>query len=320
LLNEHVQLIVESADSPRPLSKVSQHWAQRIEKRNAIKDARQADNQAIDKAITQNRAITEAMLDSGATSNFIHSADGFELTGPLSKTVSTANGQIMRATMTALLPLTQLRAGAREAIVIPELKQALINAKQLADQGYATIFHPHLEGVTVHDNDGFKLVTSNPPLLQGWGEKGGLWTVPLAEEKAMNVYKLPSTKEVVIFQHAAGFPTKAMLLTSIRSNNLVTFPGMTADNIRKFFPESDETQKGHMKQTRQGVRSTKVIDEDAMLEAETHPKPTPGVKIKDVYLRVFDTTKKAMYTNQPGRFPITSAGGHKYTMVAVELD
>ncbi len=70
----------------------------------------------------------------------------------------------------------------------------------------------------------------------------------------------------------------------------------------------------------QGVRSTKVTDEDAMLKAETHPKPTPGIKLKDVYLWVFDTTKKAMYTDQPGCFPITSAGGHKYTMVAVELD
>ena len=155
--------------------------------------------------------------------------------------------------------------------------------------------------------------------LQGWRQKGGLWTVPLAEEKAMNVYELPSMKEVVRFQHAAlGFPMKAMLLTSICNNNLVTFPGMTADNIGKFFPESNETQKGHMKQT--GHRLTKVIDEDTMLKAGTHPKPTPGVKIKDVYLRVFDTTKKAMYTDQPGRFPITSAGGHKYTMVAVELD
>ena len=27
-----------------------------------------------------------------------------------------------------------------------------------------------------------------------------------------------------------------------------------------------------------------------------------------------------MYTDQTGRFPITSAGGHKCTMVAVELD
>jgi len=100
----------------------------------------------------------------------------------------------------------------------------------------------------------------------------------------MNVYEFPSTKEVVRFQHAAlGFPTKATLLTSIHNNNLATFPGMTADNIRKFFPESNQTQKGTMKQMRQGVRSTKVIDKDKMLEAETHPKPTPGVKIKDVY-------------------------------------
>jgi hypothetical protein len=95
---------------------------------------------------------------------------------------------------------------------------------------------------------------------------------------------------------------------------------MTADNINKFFPESNETQKGHMKQPGQGVRLTKVIGKDAMLKAETHPKPTPGVKIKDVYLLVFDTIKKAMYTNQTGHFPITSAGRHKYTMVAVELD
>jgi hypothetical protein len=108
LLIEHARLIVESADSPHPLSKVTQHWAQRIENRNAIKDVRRADNQAF---------IKEAMLDLGATSNFIQSADGFELTGPSSKTVSTANGQIMRATMTALLPLTQLRARAREATV-----------------------------------------------------------------------------------------------------------------------------------------------------------------------------------------------------------
>ncbi len=57
-----------------------------------------------------------------------------------------------------------------------------------------------------------------------------------------------------------------------------------------------------------------------MLKAEAIPQPKPGVKHKDMYLRVFDTTKKAMYTNQPGCFPITSAQGHKYTIVVVELD
>jgi hypothetical protein len=35
---------------------------------------------------------------------------------------------------------------------------------------------------------------------------------------------------------------------------------------------------------------------------------------------VFDTTKKSMFSNQTGKFPITSARGYKYIMVAVELD
>ena len=123
-------------------------------------------------------------------------------------------------------------------------------------------------------------------------------------ENALNVFELPSMKEVVRFLHAAlCYPTKATLLTSAQRGNLVTFPGLTPENINRHFPESDETQKGHMRQTRQGVRSTKVIDEDAMLGAPIQP----GIKHKDLYLRVFDATKKTMYTNQTGRFPITSA-------------
>ncbi len=58
-----------------------------------------------------------------------------------------------------------------------------------------------------------------------------------------------------------------------------------------------------------------MLDEDALLT-----NPTPGIKHKDAYLRVFDMTKKTMFTDQTGRFPITSAKVHKYTMVAVELD
>ncbi len=200
LLHDQVQMIVESPDGPRPISKVSQRWARGLAKRKLLQNNRRAENQAIDDAIKEVAAIKEAMLDSGATSNFIQSADGLELTGQSSKTVSTANGHVMKATMTALLPLRQLKARAREAIVIPEMStKALMSVKQLANQGYTTIFHPCLQGVTVHDNDSFILITSKPPLLQGWQDTGGLWTVPIVEETAMNVYELPSTKEVVRF-------------------------------------------------------------------------------------------------------------------------
>ncbi len=39
-----------------------------------------------------------------------------------------------------------------------------------------------------------------------------------------------------------------------------------------------------------------------------------------MYVKVYDATKRAMYTDQTGRFPVTSSQRHKYLMVAVELD
>ena len=105
----------------------------------------------------------------------------------------------MQATMTALLPLKQLKAGARKAIVIPDIQHALMSVKQLTDQEYTTIFHSYLEGASVHDNDSFKLIICKPPLIQAWREKGGLWTVPLSDKVTMNVNEFSSTKEVIRF-------------------------------------------------------------------------------------------------------------------------
>ena len=303
-----------TATLPRPLSKVSRRWARRLDR---WKERR------------KNRVYEEALLDSAATSSFVQSERGLQLTGKSNKVVITADGGSMQASSTGLLNLSTLRLEAREAIVVPGLKpKALMSVSPLANNGYTTIFHPYKQGVTVHDKDSFNLTFNLPPVLQGCRTEAGLWTVPLADEAtisqslnvdeaALNVYDLPSTKEAVRFLHAAlGFPTKATMLTAARNGNLVTFPGLTADNINRHFPESDETQKGHMRQSRQGVRSTKVPNEDAMLEV----KQTPGVKQKDVYLRVFDATKKTMFTDQSGPFPIKSRKNNQYIMVAVELD
>ena len=80
-----------------------------------------------------------------------------------------------------------------------------------------------------------------------------------------------------------------------------------------------------MKQSRQGVRLTKVIDKDAMLEAEMHPKPIPGVKIKDVYLRVFnfDTGKLLEHRQLLRDFKHkeiwTKAGANEFGWLAQEV-
>ena len=269
------------------------------------------------------------MLDSGASKTFVNSRRGIHLTGRSEKVVLTAGGTKLHATNTGLLSTTALSKGAREAIVVPGMSQpALMSVSTLADNGYTTVFLPGQEGVNVFNANDVDISSTAPPALQGWRDSRGVWMVPITDDKqsnidpnvtdtAMGVYELPSTKEVVRYLHAAlGSPTQATLLTAAQHGNLVTFPGLTPHNISRHFPESDETQKGHMKQTKQGVRSTKIVDEDAMLGINQQP----GVKHKDVYLIVFDATKKTMYSDQTGKFPITSARGNKYIMVAVELD
>ena len=269
------------------------------------------------------------MLDSGASKTFVNSRRGLQLTGPSDKVVVTAGGTKLHATNTGMLSTRALSKGAREAIVVPGMRQgALMSVATLANNGYTTVFLPGQQGVNVFNANNVTISATAPPALQGWRDGRGLWMVPIVDqpqsrsgtdvtESAMGVYELPSTKEVVRFLHAAlGYPVQATLLTAAQHGNLVTFPGMTPTNIARHLTESDETQKGHMRQTRQGVRSTKIVDDDAMLGL----KQQPGVKHKDVYLMVFDATKKSMFTDQTGRFPITSARGNKYIMVAVELD
>ena len=203
-----------------------------------------------------------------------------------------------------------------------------MSVSTLANNGYTTVFIPGNGGVDVSRANDAVISLTAPPALHGWWDGRGLWMVPVVDdnpislgldvaETAMGVYKLPSTKEVVRFLHAAlGNPTQATILTTAQHGNLVTFPNLTPQNILGHFPESDETQKGHMKQTKQGVRSTKIVDVDAMLSF----KQQPSVKHKDVYLMVFNATKKSMFSDQTGKLPITSARGNKYIMVAVELD
>jgi hypothetical protein len=192
---------------------------------------------------------------------------------------------------------------------------ALMSVATLANNGYMTVFIPGQEGIDIFRAKDVIISPTALPALQGWRDDRGLWMVLMVDEPtispgidvaeaAMGVYELPSTKEVMRFLHAAlGHRTQATLLTAAQHGNLVTFPGMTPQNVSRHFPESDETPKGHMKQTKQGVRSTKVVDKDAMLGFQ----PKPGVKHKDNYLMVFDATKKSMFSDQTGKFPITSA-------------
>ncbi len=173
------------------------------------------------------------MLDSGASKMFINSQRGLHLTGLSDKIIITTSSTKLQATHTGLLSTRALSKGAREAIVVPGMSQpALMSVSTLADNGYTTVFLP--KGVDVYRADDVAISSMAPPALQGWQDGRGHWMVPIADvaEMATSAYDLPSTKEVVRFLHATlGYPVKATLLTVAQHGNLVTFSGMTPQNI-----------------------------------------------------------------------------------------
>jgi hypothetical protein len=56
------------------------------------------------------------------------------------------------------------------------------------------------------------------------------------------------------YHAAAGFPTKLTWIAAIKNKQYASWPGLTAEAVQKHFPESEETQKGHMKKQKAGIR------------------------------------------------------------------
>ena len=92
------------------------------------------------------------------------------------------------------------------------------------------------------------------------------------------------------------------------------WPILTERNVNKYFPDTDETPKGHMNKTRKNVRSTKWAPLESFVSAEMK-----GKKVRDVYVRVYDA-RETTFLDQTGQYPIQSKQGHKYSMVMVEVD
>jgi hypothetical protein len=147
-----------------------------------------------------------------------------------------------------------------------------------------------------------------------------LQTTREKREEASNVYNLPSIEQSIKYLHAAaGYPVEDTWIKAINAGNYTTWPSITPAVVQKHFPESDKTQKGHMKRQRQGVRWTKVLEsipeeEDRATEADDSPTLHKPKKMKDVYIKIH-MASETMYTDQPGRFPATSSRGNQYIMV-----
>lgn len=81
---------------------------------------------------------------------------------------------------------------------------------------------------------------------------------PETREAIHNMYKLPST------EYADKLLTDCCWISikgnaAMKAGNYATWLIITVKNINEFFPESAKTQKGHMRQAKEGVQSTKTV-------------------------------------------------------------
>jgi hypothetical protein len=101
----------------------------------------------------------------------------------------------------------------------------------------------------------------------------------LTESKQCLQYSI-NEKSVRYLHAAAGFPVKESWIDAIKAGNYTTWPGLNVKVVNRYFPESDETQKGHMKKQRQNVRSTNV--KETLNQEEDDTPQSPKKKEHDV--------------------------------------
>ena len=120
--------------------------------------------------------------------------------------------------------------------------------------------------------------------------------------------------DLITYLHAAaGYPVKKTWIKSIQQQHYIGWPGLTADRVHKYLTPKIETALGHMHKIKQGTKSTTVQD-----TTPTHQSSAHNLRIQTIwaetleYMVSSDRLKELLATDLPGRYPITSARGHKY--------
>ena len=101
----------------------------------------------------------------------------------------------------------------------------------------------------------------------------------------------------------------------INNGNYVTWPGLSAELVNKHFPESVETQKGHLKKQRQNVRSTKVL-----MAQHTEDVELTRTLAKQNFMVKIINASQMVYSDQTGRLPVQSNRGNRLLMIYYDVD
>jgi hypothetical protein len=220
-----------------------------------------------------------------------------------------------------------------QADTFQDFPTSLMSVGKTADNGTVSVFTK--DGINVFKEEDVLITCKGEPILIGVRDGHGQYRILLMQQRgrwqpwrpskqarkafqqANSIYNIPLTKQAIKWMHAVCvYPVKLTWLKAIKASNYVGWPMLNEHNVEKYYPESIETPKGHLNQTRKNVQSTK--EKSAPLET-CNTSQLCGKKVQDVYTKTYRVCK-TMFSNQTGQFPTRSQQGNKYIMVMVEID
>jgi len=241
------------------------------------------------------------------------------------------NGKAINSQSTILVPEPkELPKEARTANVFQDLTEgSLTSIGQYCDHGCTVTF----------DKDHAHVYYNNRKILKGYrNHTNKLWyfdlnsktkptTVPTTIEKKnaktnLANYIVPKTnsEKLTRFLHGAcGSPCKQSLLNGLKENHLSTWPHLNTFNVKTHIRAPTATILGHMDHQRKNKLSTKIIRQSALeVDLDTRPKAI-NKKCNKVHVILYEESQR-LYTDQTGKFPVKSARGYQYVLIAYVYD
>jgi hypothetical protein len=299
-----------------------------------------------------------AVIDTGCSATYITCTTPHihrEVAYPSVK-VTLPNGETMQSSHTAQLQLhPSLPDIACRAHIFLSLTCSLISVGQLCDSGCTATFTAN--GVAIAYQGKTTITGDRSPT-------NNLWCINLAAPLAVNdntesvlhdqiekplscntVARTYHAADRIAFLHAScNYPVISTWLKEIESGFFTTFPGLTADLVRKYPPHSETTFRGHMDQERSNQRSTKpkksadewttikkpeskpttsatTTSEDLAFFEDSHPTVAspPAVRTHAIYVSSQPVTGK-IYSDAAGRFGVPSSKGNEYLLIVYDYD
>ena len=277
-----------------------------------------------------------ANADTGTTGHYMSFSDTPSLLNicPAQQpvVVTLPDGSAVHSTHTAELDLPSLPPAARQVHLFPTLTGSLLSIGVLCDCGLTATYRASI--VTITDDSGAILLTGHR------SSTTRLWMVNLdktappphspksppaavTHSAAAMMLATRTHAQVVAWYHAAlGSPSVSTMIVAIEKA-FVSFPGLTSSMVRKCAPTPIATAKGHLDQTRAGLRSTRREEPTAAFDSTAdEPAPVlvddlPGTRLLrkcKVQTRVRADTRRRD-SDMAGRFFVPSKRGNQYQLV-----